>query len=197
MIKAGTTSPLLLASILFVSGLIVGILAVRVLSADEKAELLSYLEVFMRGLNSPGLDRHVVFRLSLIQNLKTAALLWALGLAIIGMPAVCLWLLVRGFSFGFSAAFVVREVSSGGPLIFLGGMLPHSILWIPALVVLAANSMAFSLLLVEKRPWAYGGVWKLALDYSLRCVILCIGLLLSSLVEAYLSPAMLARVVTR
>ena len=42
-------SPVMLCSLLLVSGIIMGILGLRVLSPDEKAELASYLEVFMRG----------------------------------------------------------------------------------------------------------------------------------------------------
>ena len=124
-------SPVMLCSLLLVSGIIMGILGLRVLSPDEKAELASYLEVFMRGLSNPGLEPPVILRLSLAHNLKTVALMWAFGLAVIGAPLTCIMLFIRGFALGFSSAFVIKQVPQGGFLIFAAGMLPTT--WLPCL----------------------------------------------------------------
>jgi len=187
-------SPLVFASLLFISGVVLGALGLRVLSPDEKQELISYLRVFMRGLESPGLPSGVILRLSLTQNLKMAALLWALGMAIIGVPLTAVMLLVRGFVFGFSAAFVLKEVPSGGLMLFLAGMLPHNLVSVPALVILASFSISFSLALLKERPWLYGGLLKMGTDYTWKFLLLSLGLFFSSLVEAYVCPYFLSKV---
>jgi stage II sporulation protein M len=191
--KVRSISPFILCVILFAAGLFMGVLGLRVLSPDEKAELVSYLEVFMRGVQNPGLSGSAIFKLSIAQNAKTVALLWGFGLAVIGMPLACLLLVARGFALGFGSAFVVKEVTTGGVGVFLCGMLPHSLFAVPVILALSALSMSFSLTLVRERPWTYGGLWKMAAGYTWRFALVSLGLLLSSLVEAYVSPLLLAR----
>jgi stage II sporulation protein M len=191
--KIGSISPFVICVSLFVVGLLLGILGLRVLSPDEKAELVSYLEVFMRGLQNPGLPGNAIFKLSIVQNAKTAALLWAFGLAVIGTPLTCLLLLARGFAIGFGSAFVIKEVTSGGVAVFLCGMLPHNLFSLPVLIALSTLSLSFSLALVRERPWTFGGLWRMAASYTWRFALLSLGLVVSSLVEAYISPALLLR----
>jgi len=191
--KIGSISPFVICVSLFVVGLLLGILGLRVLSPDEKAELVSYLEVFMRGLQNPGLPGNAIFKLSIVQNAKTAALLWAFGLAVIGTPLTCLLLLARGFAIGFGSAFVIKEVTSGGVAVFLCGMLPHNLFSLPVLIALSTLSLSFSLALVRERPWTFGGLWRMAASYTWRFALLSLGLVISSLVEAYISPALLLR----
>ncbi len=186
-------SPFIICVVLFSCGLILGVLGLRVLSPDEKAELVSYLEVFMRGLHSPGLPGGTVFKLSIIQNAKSAVLIWAFGLSVIGAPLTCLLLLARGFALGFGSAFVVKEVSTGGIAVFLCGMLPQNLLTVPALLALSALSLSFSLALVRERPWTYGGLWRMVGTYTWHCALVSLALAASSLIEAYVSPALLVR----
>ncbi len=193
MRRTAGLSPLILCALLFLTGIVMGALSLRVLSVNEKAELVSYLEVFMRGLRSPGLESGVVFKLSLIQNLKTAAMIWAFGLSIIGAPLTCVMLLIRGFVLGFSASFVLSEVASGGALMFIAGILPQSIVFVPTTVLLATLSLTFSLVLFHERPWTYGGLWSKSGSYTWKCAILTALYVVASLIEAYVSPALLIR----
>jgi len=193
MRKENLLSPLIFCCVLFTSGVVMGVLGLGVLSPDEKQELVSYLEVFMRGLSNPGLEPAMIFKLSLTQNLKTAALLWAFGMAIVGIPLTCVTLFIRGFAVGFSAGFIIKEVTSRGFFVFMAGMLPHNIVALPTIVLCSSLSVSFSLTLLKERPWSHGGLWKKSADYSWKFVLLSLGLVLSSLIEAYISPALLKR----
>lgn len=195
MRKTQEFSPVVLCSVLFVAGLVMGIMGLRVLSPDEKAELVSYLEVFMRGVRNPGLDPGAIFRLSLQQNARTALLIWGFGLAVIGAPLTCLLVFVRGFAVGFGSSFVVREVTSGGLSMFLSGMMPHNLVAIPAMLVLSAMSISFSIALLRERPWNYGGLWKMAGKYTWRFLLVSVCLFLASAIEAFVSPLLLSRMV--
>jgi stage II sporulation protein M len=186
-------SPLLLCLALFAAGLVMGILGLRVLSPDEKAELVAYLEVFMRGVHNPGLDPKAVFRLSLEQNARTAVLIWAFGLAVIGAPITCVLVFVRGFAAGFGSMFLLREVTSGGLAVFMTGVVPHNLISIPALITLSAMSVSFSIALLKERPWNYGGLWKMVATYTWRFFMVAAGLFLASVVEAFVSPLLLSR----
>ncbi len=193
MRKSALFSPLILCALLFAIGIAMGAMGLRVLSVDEKAELISYLEVFMQGLHTPGLEPHVIFRLSLVHNLKTAALVWGFGLAVIGVPLTGLMLLLKGFVVGFSSSFVISEVTTDGTLLFLSGILPHTLISVPATVILATLSVSFSLTLLRERPWARGTLWSKTAGYTLRCCMLAAAMVIASLVEAYITPLLLNR----
>lgn len=193
MRKAKEFSPVLLSAALFAAGLAMGILGLGVLPPDEKAELVSYLEVFMRGVRNPGLDGGAILRLSLEQNAKTALLIWGFGLAVIGAPLTCLLVFARGFAMGFGSSFVVREIRSGGLAMFLSGMMPHNMVSVPAIIMLSAMSVSFSISLLRERPWNYGGLWKMAAGYTWRYFLVSLGLLAASVIEAFVSPLLLSR----
>ncbi len=93
-----------------------------------------------------------------------------------------------------ASAFVLREVASGGFLVFASGILPHNLVALPASVLLSAMSVSFSVMLVKERPWAHGGLVRLSTEYTWRFALVGILLPLSSLVEAYVSPFLLRRI---
>lgn len=193
MHKERGISPFVLCSVLFVAGAILGIIGLRVLSPDEKAELASYLEIFVRNVTAGGLDPAIVFKLSLAQNLKTALLTWALGLAVIGTPFACLIVAIRGFALGFSSTFLIKEVSGGGTYLFISGILPHSLISVPVLVMLCSLAVSFSVTLLREKPWAHGSLWSKVGSYTLRFFLVSLLFVLSSAVEAYVCPFFLAR----
>ncbi len=185
------TSPIVFCSLLLISGIIVGMLGLGTLTPDEKAELISYLEVFMRGLSNPGLEPSLIFKLSLVHNLKNMVMIWAFGLAIIGVPLTCVMIFIRGFVLGFSSTLVTREIVSGGFLVFASGILPHNLIILPVLVISSSISISFSIMLLKQRPWIHGNLIKLALTYTLRFAAVSLLLVIASLTEAYLTPLLL------
>ena len=184
-------SPIVFCSLLVITGIVIGMLGLRVLTPDEKAELLSYLEVFMKGLFNPGLEPPVILRLSFMHNLKTILMIWAFGLAIVGAPLTCVMLFVRGFALGFSSAFVIGEIVPGGFWVFASGMLPHNLIALPALVLLSSMSLSFSIRLFKERPWVHGSLLRLGVNYTLRCALVAAFFLVSSFLEAFLTPYLL------
>lgn len=147
----------------------------------------------MRGLEDPGLPGNSILRLLLVQNAKTAAPLWAFGLAVIGAPMTCILLPARGFAVGFGSAFVSEEVTSGGVAVSAVGMLPHNLLAVPPIVGLSALSLSFSISLQRDQPWTYGGLWRPAGAYTWCLALVSLALGISSVVEACVSPALLPR----
>lgn len=187
-------SPVMISSLIFATGVIVGALSLGVLSPDEKQELISYLGVFLGAAGKADLPALTILKMSLAQNLKTVALLWAFGMALVGMPLTGLLVLMRGFVFGFTTFFILRELPSGGAGLFFAGVLPHNLLGIPAFLLLSSLSMSFSTTLLRDRPWLHGGFFKMGLEYTWKLLLLSLILFSSSLMEAYVSPWLLTKV---
>lgn len=185
------SSPLVVSIAFFVLGVISGAVATKSLDPMEKAELLSYLEVFLTNLNNPGIDSLSVLRMAVLQNTKTALLVWALGLTIIGVPVACALLFVRGFALAFSAGFLVAE-GARGPLLVLSGMVPHNLLAVPVLVLMVSYAVSFSVALVRDRTYMSSAqLWNQVFRYTAYWLRLSALFLLSAVLEAYLSPSLM------
>jgi stage II sporulation protein M len=179
-----------------VMGVITGALAIRSLQHSEKDELVGYVDVFLRGLaREPAtVNAREVAQLAALNQAKTAAVLWFLGLTIIGIPLIAVVVLVRGFVLGFAVGFLVQELGYRGVLLASAAVLPHNLLAVPLFVLLAGVAVQFSSGLIRHRPARAGELGGRALRYSLVCLALSCGLLLTTLVEAYVSPVFLRAV---
>ncbi len=185
------SSPLVISLAFFLLGAVLGVVAVKALDPMEKGELLSYVQVFLTSLNNPGIDSLSVLKIALLQNLKTALLVWALGLTIIGIPVACALVFVRGFALAFSAGFLVSE-GPQGPLLVLMGMVPHNLLVVPVLILMVSYAVSFSLALIRERAYLSSGqLWSQVFKYTGYWARLCGLLLLTAVLEAYLTPLLL------
>lgn len=143
---------LLLLCALFVVGVIFGALAVRGLEARDRVDLVAYLQEAVRGLDGPGASAGVdLFARSLLGRLKMLALLWVLGISVVGIFGVMLLALLRGLLSGFAVAFLAAEMGWSGVGLAAAGHLPQSLLEVPALLVAGSISVGFSLQVV--RSW--------------------------------------------
>jgi len=185
------SSPLMVSLAFFMLGAVLGVVAIKALDPMEKAELLSYVQVFLTSLNNPGIDSLSVLKIALLQNLKTALLVWALGLTIIGIPIAFALVFVRAFALAFSASFLVSE-GPRGPLLVLLGMVPHNLLAVPALILMASYAVSFSFALIRERAYlSPAQLWNQVFKYTAYWSRLCGLFLLAAVLEAYLCPLLI------
>lgn len=178
-------------TLLFVLGVVFGAVAVNALTPQQKVELLDYLKVFLRGLTQKlgDIDSGVVLRQSVLNNLKTAGLVWILGATVIGAPVTVVILFVRGFVVGFSVGFLVAEMGGKGLSLTLLAIFPQSIVAVPVIIALGVSSLAFSVLVVRQRVGKFKvNLAEEFLAYTFTCLVLCAVLMGASLIEAYVTP---------
>lgn len=175
---------------LFAMGVVMGSLAVRALTDDQRGELFEYVEVFLRGLGQgeEEVNPHQILQVAAANHLKTAVFLWALGVTIIGIPLIALIIISRGFVVGFTVGFLIYQMGYKGVIFTLFSVLPQNILAVPAVIGIGALSLSYSLHLIRsqrrrRRAWDY----REFAGYTLMVVTLTAMLLGASLVEAYIS----------
>ncbi|NPV70894.1 MAG: stage II sporulation protein M [Firmicutes bacterium] len=181
--------------VLFVTGVAFGAVAVKGLTADQKSELVAYVDTLLRGVvrYTEPVSRAKVFQASLLNNLKTAAALWFLGVTVIGIPLVLLIVFTRGFTLGFAVAFLVEDMGYRGILFSAAAVLPQNLLAVPAILSLGVLSLSFSFILIASRRSGRGidflGEFS---RYSLLAALLGAALLASSGVEAVVTPSLIS-----
>lgn len=180
---------------LLATGVVFGASAVRLLSPAQLAELSRELGTMLDAVAGP--NPQSVLRVAMAGHLKTAGLLWLSGATVLGAPGVLAVIFVRGFVAGFTVGFLVHELGWLGLLMAVGGVLPPTLLAVPATLVLSASALAFTLLVVRTRgPWGRRSVRqvRLAEEFLAYCFVALaatVTLLGAALLEAYVSPTVL------
>ncbi|NMB02647.1 MAG: stage II sporulation protein M [Firmicutes bacterium] len=180
-------------TLLFMTGLGFGALATQKLSPVQKDDLANYLSGVYSSLaedNGGTQGRSELFYQSLVDNvIKTAGLIFLLGLSVIGAPLILAIVFVRGFVLGFTVGFLVQETMVQGLVLSTTCIIPHNLFMIPAILVGAGGALSFSgsalkTLLGVSRDGVHG---QLA---STAFLSLCSGVLfvLGALIETYLTP---------
>ena len=176
--------------VLFIASVLAGAFLVRGLEAGQHETLYHYFNLFITDcLESPALEGRVILGQSVKINLQYLFLIWLSGLFIFGFPLTMILIGWRGFSLGFAVGFLVKRSALRGVLFALGAILPHSLLIVPALIIVTVTGFSFSWLrfkgYLKKEPYPSG---RRLLFYTAVNLLLGVLLLAGCLVEAYISP---------
>jgi len=179
---------------LFISGVAFGSAAVKMLSPDQRAEMVAYVEAFVRGVAryTDPIPRGNVLQASLSNNLKTAIALWFCGVTVVGLPVTMAIVFTRGFVLGFAVAFLVDELGASGVLFSASSVIPHNLIAVPAILGLGVLSVSFTAWLVGSKRRGRGidflGEFS---RYSLLSAVLLLALVVSSGIEAFVTPLLI------
>lgn len=177
-----------LVTLIFIIGIVVGAMAIKVLPDMQKNELINYLNIFFSEIADKSND-HAGMLFSVIFNyVKMVILVWILGFTIIGIPFILFIIFTRGFIIGFTVGFLVNEYVFKGLLFALASVLPHNFLVVPLLIVMSVSAIGFSINLIKRKKQMNNKLFPDSMNYSVVCVITCIGMLFSALIEVYISP---------
>ncbi|MGI6149058.1 MAG: stage II sporulation protein M [Firmicutes bacterium] len=179
--------------ILFAVGIGFGALATKSLSQAQRADLSQYVAGVFSSLakNSPGMaERSTLAWKGLADSiLKTAGLMWLLGLTVIGAPFVLGIVFLRGFVLGFTISFIIDELQMKGMLLSISSVLPHNLVVVPAVILAAGGALSFAAsalktLLGLTKESIYG---QFAVSTGLALVSACL-LAVAAVVEVFITP---------
>jgi stage II sporulation protein M len=181
---------LALVTILFLMGIIFGGLAAGVLDKHQKVDLMNYLN---QGLHGQMIQNQAYTKQTIIANIQMVFFLFFMGISVIGIPLALLLVFTRGFILGFSTGFLFQTMGIKGFILTISGIVPHNLLFIPALflMVIAIMDCAAALTKIRftKKPVALG-------TELVKCSILTMGVLiimiLAGLIQGNISPLITA-----
>ncbi|WP_010274001.1 stage II sporulation protein M [Paenibacillus senegalensis] len=180
-------------SMLFVTGVIFGVMMVSALTLEQKQELArhmgNYFHVVDQGELMPGKQS---FPQTLSLNLKWLVIIWVLGISVIGLPVILALDFLKGVLIGFSFAFLVEEFSWKGMFFGLTSIAPRNIILIPVIITASVLALAFSFSLVKNRlAQRKGKLYSQFIAYSTTNFLLALIVTLVSLFEAFFVPTMM------
>lgn len=175
----------------FIIGISAGAFTVNGLSAIQREELSYYFKGFLHLLDNQNVDSSELMKIALLENTKIVAVLWILGVTIIGIPFIYMIIGIRGFITGFSSGFIIEALGIKGVLFTLFALIPKEIVIIPCMIALGVNGINFSLNIIKKKSIKHISKESLKTSFVAYCMV---TLLFSSfifigiLIEAYITP---------
>lgn len=178
---------LALVAILFMMGIIFGVLALGTLDGNQQQYLVHYIDQGLHAdisLPNPIYTRQIVF-----SHLQTVFFLFLMGISVIGVPLALLLIFTRGFIIGFSVAFLFKSMGFKGFLLIIAGVLPHNLLIIPALFLMLVAMLDCAAALTKIRFGKYQAPLGVELTRNVLITILVLGVMvLAGFVQGYLTP---------
>ena len=185
----------IIVSILFLIGVIVGVLFTNRISEESSQEVSGYLTSFITSLkNNSQIDRAALFRNSIMNNAKLALILWFVGSTVIGIPVVYGIVAFRGFCLGYTIAVAVAVLGGMKGLAFcMSTILFQNIIFIPGILALAVSGIQLykSIVKDKRKENIKMEIYRHTLFSAFIMIFLCI----SSFLEVYVSTNILAMII--
>ena len=100
-----------IVSIIFLIGIIIGIILINKSSEIQKTEITNYISSFIVDLKVNKTIEEIPLLIdSIKKNILLAVFLWFIGSTVIGIPIVYLTVCFRGFCFGYTISSIILSI---------------------------------------------------------------------------------------
>lgn len=181
--------------IIFLLGLIIGLIVVNNSSAEQETEITNYINNFVTELkNGSKLDYFKLLKSSFDNNLFLVIILWFMSSTVIGIPIVYGMIGYKGFCMGYTISSVVLTLGTGKGIAFvLSSMLIHNIILIPCMLAVAVSGINLYKSIIKDRRKE--NIKIEIIRHTVFCLILLAIMAVGSLVETYVSSNLLISIV--
>ena len=181
--------------IIFLLGLIIGLIVVNNSSAEQETEITNYINYFVTELkNGSKLDYFKLLKSSFANNLFLVIILWFMSSTVIGIPIVYGMIGYKGFCMGYTISSVVLTLGTGKGIAFvLSSMLIHNIILIPCMLAVAVSGINLYKSIIKDRRKE--NIKIEIIRHTVFCLIMLAIMAVGSLVETYVSSNLLISIV--
>ena len=105
----------LILSIIFIIGVMIGVIIINNSSEQSKTETCGYINSFIDTIhnNQFQIDKSKLIQLSIIENIKTVAIIWIAGSTLIGIPLIYIITSYKGFCIGYTISAIISSLGIG------------------------------------------------------------------------------------
>ena len=180
--------------IIFLLGILFGILAVGQLEVSSRQNLFTTITGFMQGFSGLDYDRTVLMNEMTGIYYSSLLLLWILGISVLGIPLIFILIFIQGFAFGFTIAFMIMYFDLQGFFLIMFAILPQNLISIPVYLLAAVTASTFGWRIINFIRGQASLSPAIFLDYTLKMVLLAFFLFFSILIEVFVSPFVFERI---
>ena len=177
----------LIVIILFLIGLVIGIMFVNNLIETQYSEIDTYIKKIVNNLKAiEKINYTDLLKESIITNLIVILVIWIASSTIIGIPIVYGNLIFRGFVLGYTLSSIISVLGIGnGTFFIMSGLFLHNIIFIPVILATSVSGMKLYKSIVKNRERE--NVKIEFIRHTVFCTVMATVLLIASLIEVYIS----------
>ncbi|MFD0048509.1 stage II sporulation protein M [Actinomycetes bacterium NPDC127524] len=186
-------------TVLFLMGVIFGAILVNSLSPAQKDDLFYYLSQFFGQVSQGKIAANQdMFFQSLTHNIKYIAVIWILGISVIGLPVILILLFLKGMVVGFTVGFLVNQMGWNGFLLSFVSILPQNIFIVPIFIIIASLAVSISMKMIRRifLKQIRDPLKPIFTRYIFSLAFSMFFLIAAGILEAYLSPPLMKNVVS-
>ncbi|OPJ63190.1 stage II sporulation protein M [Clostridium oryzae] len=184
----------------FFTGIVIGIYTVKYMGAIEKKDLTNYFVTFETSLKSTAINRKYILLEILKNNIPIILGIWFLGITIVGIPVILIIDIIKGFTLGFTIAFIMDSLGYKGIWFILMGVVPQNIFYVPCILVGSVLAIRLSVTKLKdkfmKQP-GYRYIDNSVFNYSIVFVIICLCMMFGFMYELYITPGAIKAIVMK
>jgi len=177
----------LTVTILFFIGLIISVMFVNNLNEEILTEINAYFNNLINDIkNYENIDLLKILKEAIIYNFTITLLLWFGASTIIGIPIVYGTIIIKGFSIGYTISSMLNVFGLWkGLLISFSFLLLHNIIFVPTMFAISVSGVKLYKSIMKNKQRE--NIKLEILRHTIFCFIMLVGMLLSAIIETYLS----------
>lgn len=180
-----------IASIIFIIGILFGVIFINNLNDTQNNEIGNYISASIENLKeSQDINQLLFIKETIKENLTFVILLWLMGSTVIGLLLVYIIVAFKGFCLSYTISAIFHVLNNGKTIAMLvSTMLLKNIIVIPCTIALAVSGMkVYKSIMQDRRK---ENIKLEILRHTGFSIFILIVLILSSLIEVYLSQLIL------
>ena len=180
----------LIVAIVFLIGVILGVMIVNSTEQTKQTEVTEYLQNFTNALNTNyQIDSAKLLKQSIISNLILVLSLWFIGSTVIGIPIVYIILGIRGLGLGYAISSIIMTYGTFKGILFsIESLLFQNIIFIPCILALGVSGIKlYKSIIKDKRK---ENIKLEIIRHTVFSAFMALILIGASFVETYISSNM-------
>lgn len=176
-----------IVTVLFFIGLIIGVLFINNAEDAYIEEINTYLSELVNNVKTyEKIDLYSLLKESIIANFLVIFILWFGASTIIGIPIVYGTILAKGFTIGYTISSLIAcfEIKNG-IIISLSVLLLHNMVFIPTMLSTSISGVSLYQSIMKNKN--KNNIKLEILRHTIFCALMMILMLISSLIEIYIS----------
>lgn len=180
-----------------VLGIISGTIFLLAINQNDKELVVNQITNFISNINDNNINNFNAFKNSLLENIIFILIIWILGMSIIGIIFNIFIIYLKGFTLGFTISSFFLIYKYKGLLLGTIYLVPSMIINIIVALIIGVYSIILTtylwkIIFMKDKSNSLSKFLKKYMLILLTCIILII---ISSLCESYLFPALIKLVI--
>lgn len=175
-------------------GIIMGAIFANQMNDTQSLELALYMDEFFVRFHVESLNQTFVLKDALLKYGKTVGIAWILGFTVIGIPFSILIILLKGFTYGFTSAFLIKQYGMSGLWFGFLSYIPQNLILIPMFVFVVHGSIEFALKSGKNKHGKarfHKDRTQEWIEYGLILLVGMACVILASVIETYVTPSLM------